>query len=489
IYTERGIMVGPSGRYSNFEEPDKLNGFFRSGYINDHGDRGVGISGLIPEHRAYAEWQHRQEIGDHLTLTASANWWKDSEVYRDFRSRDFFRVQEPDTFAEGVYTGENYFTSLFTRLQPNQFHRVQKRLPELRFDLLPAPIGHGFINRFNASAAMLREDQPFRSPFGPWAEVYRTVRLDAYYGIERPIVPRDWLAITPVAGGRITHYTDSRIDRTRLPDYTRTLGEVGADVVLRAAGTFDYKNPQWKIDGLRHLVTPRLGYRYIPRAEKGERQIIPIDRRATIDGYYEWSPLNYLPYLQPLGLGDMRNVDQLQSRNTLRVSLDNILQTRDTKEGTRDLVSLNVGTDFHFAQQRYQNNGTETHVEIALTPAPWLQFDAYQSYAPDSARTEEFNSGITLRDARAWSVRFSNNYLRGQIEDYMIDGRRRINERLEALVRLRYDTRKHRFNEQSYGIVQNLGNTWLVSYMVSVYEGRTRESSFGFNIQIDTVRF
>jgi LPS-assembly protein len=54
---------------------------------------------------------------------------------------------------------------------------------------------------------------------------------------------------------------------------------------------------------------------------------------------------------------------------------------------------------------------------------------------------------------------------------------------------LHYDARRRRFNEQAYGIVQNLGNTWLISYTVSLYSGRRRESSFGFNVQIDTVRF
>ena len=49
--------------------------------------------------------------------------------------------------------------------------------------------------------------------------------------------------------------------------------------------------------------------------------------------------------------------------------------------------------------------------------------------------------------------------------------------------------RRRRFNEQAYGIVQNLGNTWLLAYTVSLYSGRRRESSFGFRVEIDTVRF
>jgi LPS-assembly protein len=65
----------------------------------------------------------------------------------------------------------------------------------------------------------------------------------------------------------------------------------------------------------------------------------------------------------------------------------------------------------------------------------------------------------------------------------------RLNERFEALSRLHYDARKRRFNEQAYGITQNLDNTWFVSYLVSLYSGRRRESNFGFNVQVETVRF
>ena len=55
----------------------------------------------------------------------------------------------------------------------------------------------------------------------------------------------------------------------------------GIEAALRASGTFDYRNPTWKIDGLRHLMTPRLSYRSIPGAERGRAWIPRIDRDRT----------------------------------------------------------------------------------------------------------------------------------------------------------------------------------------------------------------
>ena len=473
IYSQRGVMFGPAASYASTEEPGQMHGRLRSGFINDHGDRKTDLLGRpVPEERAYADWQHQQQLAPNLSLNAQVVWWKDSEVARDFRPRTFFPVQEPDTFVESVYTGTNTFVSAFTRLQPNHFHAVQERLPEVRFDLLPLSVGNGFYEEFQASAAVLREDPVATGP------KLRSVRFDAYYSLLRPIPIRPWLAFTPVAGARITHYSHLKGTTAINPgDYTRTLGEFGFDAALRASGTFDYRNPVWKIDGLRHLFTPRLSYRYIPEGDRGRGSIPRIDRES------------FATYLQPLGLGAVRNIDDLRATNTLRLGLDNILQTRDATQGTRDLVLLNVAADLRFDRRPGERQLSEIHSEFALTPARWLQLDVYQSFVPQNRTLREFNSGVTLRDGNAWSARFASNFLRDQIKDYQVDARVRVNERFEALTRLHYDARRHRFNEQAYGVAQNLGNTWLVSYVVSLYSGRRRESSFGFNVRIETIGF
>ncbi|MEY2882062.1 MAG: hypothetical protein RLZZ15_4442, partial [Verrucomicrobiota bacterium] len=477
VYTSRGVMVGPSGSYARGSGADAgggdLRGSFRTGYINDHGDKKSDLLGrAVPENRGYIEWTHAQSLAENLTLTAQLNWWKDSEILRDFRPDAFYRVQQPDTFAEAAYAGRNYFVSVFTRLQPNNFSVAQERLPELRFDLLPTAIGGGFYERLNASAAVLRESAPLRQPR------LQTTRLDAYYTLARPITHEDWLSFTPVGGARVTHYGDSKTANPRgAAATTRTLGELGFDAALRTSATFDYKNPLWKIDGLRHLFTPRLGYRFIPEADKNRARIPPIDREV------------FSTYLRPLGLGDTRNLDDLRATNTLRLGFDNTLQTRDATYGSRDLVTFNVANDFRLKRAPGERTASETHAELALTPVRWLEASVYQSVAPQSLTLREFNSALTLRDGEAWSLRFSNNFLRHQLHDYALDARARLNERFDTLVRLRYDARTRRFNEQGYGLVQNLANTWRLSYVVNLFSGPRRESRLGFSIQVDAIGF
>lgn len=474
LYSSRGVMFGPAASYTSRAEPESLRGRLRSGFIRDHGDRKTDLLGNpIPVGRGYAEWQHQQTLAPDLTLGGQLMWWKDSEVARDFRPRAFFQVQEPDSFLEATYRGTHSFISAFTRVQPNRFHRVQERLPEVRFDLLPHAVGGGLYERAEASAAVLRED-----PVGPGGTSLRATRWDGYYGLLRPIAVAEWMTFTPVLGARVTHYGGRRGASGPLPGtYTRLLGEFGVDAALRASGTFDYRNPVWKIDGLRHLVTPRLSYRRIPGAERGNRWIPPIDREA------------FATYLPTLGLSGTRSVDELRPTNTLRLGVDNVLQTRDPALGARDLLSLNLAADLRFRRPSNERGLSEIHADLAAQPARWLQFDLYQSVSPHTGRLRELNSGLMVRDGAAWSVRFSNNFLTGQLQDYHTTARYRFTERFEALTRLHYDSRRRRFNEQVYGVSQNVNNTWLLSYTVSLFSGRRRESSFGFNVQVDTIGF
>jgi LPS-assembly protein len=60
----------------------------------------------------------------------------------------------------------------------------------------------------------------------------------------------------------------------------------------------------------------------------------------------------------------------------------------------------------------------------------------------------------------------------------------RLNEVYEAFLRLQYDDRLHRFNERTFGVRQNLNNTWLIRYAMTFYEGTRRESSFGFHVEV-----
>jgi LPS-assembly protein len=469
-YTQRGLLIGPSGSYAYTGGDQEVTGSFHGGFIDDHGDKGTDniLNRPVPSNRGYFDWQHQQNIGDKITLMANVNYWSDSNIIRDFFPDVFAPVQMPDNFLESDYSGQNYVLSAFTRFSPNNFEQVQERLPEIRFDLLPITVGAGFDERFSASAAALREDAPLTGT-APTSN-----RFDTFYELGRPFAPTSWFTFTPIAGGRLTYYANATGSQST---YLRTLGEVGFDLELRSSGTWDYKNDRWHIDGLRHLFTPKISYRYIPEAEQGQRFIPPIDSDT------------FSPYLQPLDLGDVRNIDQLHRTNTLRLELDNTLQTRDPHYGSRDLFSVNLAEDFRFSRDPGNTALSQTEAEFNVTPVNWLQFNALEIFVPKQQQQSELDTGFTIRDGEQRSFSFSNSYLRGQIEQYNFQYRERLNEVFDVVETFSYDARLRQVDQQTVELRQNIRNTWLIHYEVSLLNGDTRQGSFGFNIEVDLLKF
>ncbi len=474
LYSKRGLIVGPAAEYDTQRGDTAYSGWLRSGWIYDLGsraNRGLDIEGRqVGEQRGYIDWHHLQTTGEHFTLMGQLAYWSDSEIIRDYARQRFARNQQPETFIEADYAGDNTIASLFARFQPNDFQVTRRREPELRADLLANPIVSGLVQRGSVAFVRLREDN------STLALDRSSERFDAYYGLESPTVLTPWLTATPVAGGRVTHYFSAVGGKG---DYTRVLGQIGGDLRARAYGEFDVKNARWGIDGLRPLIEPFAQYRYIPDAEKGAAYIPDIDRSV------------FSTRLQPIDLGDIRALDELSELNTLRYGLTQRLQTRDGKGGVRDLIVLTLAQDRHFNRlvAPAARRTSDLHADIAVMPAPWIRFDAFQRLNPHNNRLEEFNSGITLTDSHFWSARFGTQFLRDQLEEYTLDAAIRLNERFTLTGLWRYDAITSQFYEQVYGLRQTFRNLWSLEYQIAFYEGQRRESGFQFRVQLEVFKF
>jgi LPS-assembly protein len=468
LYGRRGILIGPGLSYERTDADHWYYGGLTSGYIRDLGDTGLDRLGRpIDPDRFFGEWRHKQHFQNNIEITAQADIWSDSEVTRDFRPRLFSENQFSDSFVEAVYLGEGYLLSAFTRVDPNDFQVVPERLPEVRFDLLPRRAGTQFYHQFQASAAVLREDAPV-------TEDIRSDRLDAYWGLHWPVAATEWLTITPKAGARVTHYQRALEERN---DYTRGLGEIGADVEANAFALYDYQNDLWRIDGIRHVVKPKIHYRYIPEADRGARFIPRIDRRP------------FTTQLEPIDLGQIRHIDEMSEIHTLRYGLDNIFQTRHPSYGSIDLLSLFVANDLRFSREPGQEFVSDIHSQLRFTPVYWLQFDALNRLSPHEPEVREMNAGLTLTDARFWSLRLGMEYHQDVVEQYSLLYSLRLNENYMLGTELVYDAALHRFSRQSYSIHQTLYNTWQVQYQVYFRSGADREADSGVALSLTYLSF
>ncbi|QYY35548.1 LPS assembly protein LptD [Ruficoccus sp. ZRK36] len=495
-YTKRGVLAGPILDY-NWSDPDlgSMSGWLDTGYIHDEGspsELGTDVLGRpIQPDRWFIEWRHKQYAleDESLEITASLSWWSDSYVERDFREGLYEDNQQPDSFLETTYRGENWYLDAIARVQPNNFQTVAQRLPEIRFDLMPTEIFEtGAYQRLDVSYATLQEN----SPTGAF-QTLESNRVNAYYGLTYPIAATDWMTITPVAGVMATHYA---VTLGNNGSYTRVLGEFGVDVDLSAVGVWDYQNEFWEIDGLRHFLQPTIQYRYIPGAQAGDTEIPPIDRLASFD-----------TYLEPIGLANKRNIDDLYEENAIRVGVQNIFQTRDPEYGSRDLLEVDLYQEFRFATRpaqpaRFGQSATpaqqdysDTYLVIDFSPAYWVNFGALFRIDPNKLNLDEVTTGVRFTDGEEWTVFFGNDYVTdvsgvsgGVINQFVVDARYRLDSRNQLGAYWSIDARLGELTEQTYLWETMLGNSWEATFAIIHTSGSSRQNGFKFQVSVSLVR-
>jgi LPS-assembly protein len=132
---------------------------------------------------------------------------------------------------------------------------------------------------------------------------------------------------------------------------------------------------------------------------------------------------------------------------------------------------------------------SDIYTEFALTPAPWLRWEVFHRFDPHTPSQDELNTGLTLKDQDWWSARLATHFLKDNYQEYLLEYRQKLNEVYDVTALWRYDARNHRFNEQSYGVWQRLGQTWAVRYEVSWFNGPNREGRFALNLEVELLKF
>jgi hypothetical protein len=152
-----------------------------------------------------------------------------------------------------------------------------------------------------------------------------------------------FVEFTPFVQNREVAY-DKGANGQKLP--INTVFYAGADASTKFYRVFNLKTNLLglHLDGLRHIITPTIGYSY-----------------------------NHSPTINNTNLKQIDSVDLLTSNNSANLGLSSKLQTKridkDGKEKTIDFVDLNISTTYHFSPHfvygtyLYDENGDGTGVD------------------------------------------------------------------------------------------------------------------------------
>ncbi len=534
LTSKRGVLIGPAASYSFENENSATNGSFISGYINDQGELGHEVNGdPIDSERYFAEWRHQQIWSDNrANLSAYTRYWSDSEVTRDFYESSFDQMQDPDSYLEANYNADNWQLSLFTRAALGEFQSYTERLPEVRFTYFPTNLGHGFSHSGFLSAASLQRA-------GYRDNTLNSTQLDAHYGVEWNHTLSDGVNLRLLAGARGIRYDDAEFysveynlnDPSQQATYFGTssgeqsFGELGLDLNMKATATFDFKNETWGINGLRHIIEPRISYRYVPELSNNiETQSNPLFLPAVYAAYENVDmryadPGAFASYLPAIDIADRRDTGNLREDHKIRFELRNRIQTRNKEGGSRNLIRFDLANDFYLEGSDYaEDYNSLLNIDFELTPAPWLELGIFSRLDPeDRFSNQEFNTRISIKDEGYWKVTFGSHFLEGgnaglfpnrenpyyswqtwpnygqtwpqyrnlRLEQYFAHLEYQFSENLKLYATTRYDSESGVFYEQRIGLMQRALDAYGLKYELRFYDGDRRESNFGISIAID----
>ncbi|NBV55748.1 MAG: hypothetical protein EBR70_04075 [Verrucomicrobia bacterium] len=486
-YAQAGWLAGPTFRYDNSKLRDvgtvwkaRLN----SAFIHDQGELLVDSFGRLPDRDrsfAYGEVIGRTVGG--VEVAGRLFTESDPDFLRDFRPNLVGRLTTPEATLQVTAPVEGGFFSAGLAAKADDHQDVVQRLPELRLDLPSAALGTtGFRRRAFLGLAYLSE-RPSATLNGPaylaatgTAGAWSTTRLDAYYGVSYPWVVGDYLTFTPIAGVRATGWSDAFGNGAE----SKVIGQAGFDLEGLATGSWELDAPKWGILGMRHNLRPLLQVRAMPGADQKFGQVPQSDR------------LGITSALRDFDLADRLDPAGTTATESVRFGLRNSLETRDARQGTRQLARADFFTDWRDGSPDLGVNGRSNFVtHLSLTPATWVTIDALHVLPNGGGAPVESTQSISFRSGDFWTAQaywteLNQGFVARQVglnADVM------LSSVYSAFGLINHDATTDQTNLLMVGIRQRLGQSWEMQYSLLKRVTDRGNSSLGFQVRLRLFRF
>ena len=432
----------------------ELDGEYR--YILDENSHGTLsgryyhdlLSGSQPSNRGDGLWTHDQLLAPTWTFKASAQYQTDRSVNRDFVDNSsvertqavmdsvaFVTQSTPSYLLQGLFETTEDLSGAPTNWTT--------RLPEARFQWLPAPLfGLPLLAEADTSAVFFTQ-----------SHTTGTGRFDLYPALHLPLELSRWLMVTTSAAIRETAYTTA--DQPG-GGANRLLVEGRQQLSSRFARRFD--EPGLGFQRLTHVVEPSVEYQYVPWV--GQEAMPQFDRADFISGQ------NRVTYRLVNRLMARRE-ERGEIRNTELASLS-IAQSVNLQPQTRQFSNLYLESltpervDQAVADVRDSTTGWSEARERRLSNlvfrgsvSPLSNLNLYGMVAlnVEQPNTEGVNSGVVVRLLDNLTVDLGQTYVRSLSTDGLVGKLLwRVNSALSLDWLTRYDIPTNRFWENTFHI-------------------------------------
>lgn len=473
-FTQRGVLPRPAARWkTETERGQRLAIDFDSSFIRDEGGtfrRGTDSRGRqvpINRHHTLLRSHGYDPVGGYYLF--QGDWRSDSEFFRDYHRRLNRSHYDPDSFLEtGTPVGPLIFSTL-TRFRARDDQSASEALPAVSLDLPASTFGPG-QTAWTAGARHAR----LRLTDGFGERLSTAERSEFLLQVEQPIPVGEAVAITPVAGTRLSRY-----DRDREGDgsFSRPIGQLGLDIEGRFHANTDYQSPVLRLDGLQHVLRPGLEYRWFPGADR-ERDRLPL-----------LEPRPYTSGIAPVGLLDRPEVETLGGTQLIRTSMGNVFFTRDEGRFSRRIASIDLAQDFVLAGDPDPYPRSSLATSATLSPAPWLELEVFSRVDSASMTLLEILPELRFSDGDLWSLAVTYEGLQRQINELTTAFEYQLNYRTRLLNFFRYNGQSGQLTEQVYGFERIINREWSLRCAVSLVRNDARRENFRLSTTLVTRLF
>jgi len=375
IYLDYRATKGVAeGFGTNYSTSDFGKGDFKYYYTQER-DHSLDKTNRAPRifERYLIRWRHQANIDERTNLTAEYYKITDSKMaisgsehnlLKDYFFREYEKDAQPISYLLFHHSFNYSSMDFFMQKRTNRWYSAGylEKLPEIKYSLPSFTIGNtpfyidnssslGNYNKKNTSTMT-----PTANDTNPNAHVNR---LDTSNKLSLPMKVA-FVQFTPYAMNRETFYDKRAVTSTIAP---RTVFYSGADMSTKFYRIFNVNSDLLglNINGLRHIITPTVGYAF-----------------------------NHEPTVANSKLRQIDGVDSVSRSNSASLGLSNKLQTKRNNQSL-DLLDLNVNTNYAFKPKTGAKRGSslsDFFFDLKLLPYSWLSINADATYTHSGLRSD-----------------------------------------------------------------------------------------------------
>lgn len=333
--------------------------------------------------RYFMRWRHKWDIDPRTNLTAEffkitdkrrkndPNYnTSDHSFLQDYFFREYEKDAQPLSYALLHHAFDYSSLDLLLQIRTNKwFNQVEKK-PEINYNLPSLQLGESPFYFENVSQLGTYNVKGAEGTIG---KDLTSTRLDTKNTFSLP-TKIGFIQFKPFVSSRQTFYDKGANGQSGI---IRTIFYSGADMSTKFYRIFNVKTNYLGLDinGLRHIITPSVGYLYT------HPPTIPISNLKQIDA-----------------------VDAITRGNTATLSLSNKLQTKRNGQSV-DFVDFLITTDYVLDPKSglnqnsiLTNSGSKLESQLSdilfklkILPYSWMRFEADATYEHSNHDIADYN--------------------------------------------------------------------------------------------------